>query len=40
VPGSTPSVFRAKLGVSWKPALLNHFEGVSSVIPQTMKPAP
>ena len=39
-PGSMPSVLRAQLGVSWRPMLLNHFEGVSSVTPQTMKPAP
>ena len=39
-PGSMPSVLRAQLGVSWRPMLLNHLDGVSTVTPQTMNPAP
>jgi len=35
-----PSVLRAQLGVSWRPMLLNHLDGVSTVTPQTMNPAP
>src|SRR3954452_24163451 len=40
VPGSMPSVLRAKLGVSNSPRLFVHFEGVSTVTPHTMKPLP
>src|SRR3954469_21891402 len=40
VPGSIPSVLRAKLGVSTSPRLFVHLEGVSTVTPQTMNPLP
>src|SRR4051794_28560564 len=39
-PGSIPSVLRAQLGVSWRPMLLYHFDGVWTSTPQTMNPAP
>jgi hypothetical protein len=40
VPGSTPSVLRAKCGDMSSPWLLNQREGVRIVMPQTMKPSP